>query len=277
MPRRSIIDDPPSNFIVDWENKLLYCEVPKAACSSWKKFFFELRGINVTSGINGKARKLLTHLHELSIADRREVLQSFTKFMVARNPFSRVLSAYRNKIQPNGSYEKLNRRWQPYIWRENVGQHIIRQYRGNDVALEMMANKDKYDVTFTEFARFLGEFPDHPAAKDLHWREITNLCYPCDVKYDVIVKFEAMAKEIQMFFDKAGLKASTLPELNLHATNSSDVTQAIEYYRTLPRDVVRRLYERYFYDFVVFGYDADAFYPGITVNRMNYQLITIHG
>ncbi|KAJ8024200.1 Carbohydrate sulfotransferase 11 [Holothuria leucospilota] len=276
IPRRNVITDPPSNIIVDLERKLLYCEVPKAACSSWKQFFFQLRGMNVTKGINGKAKKELTHLHQLSTEQRKEALNSFIKFMVTRHPFSRVLSAFRNKIQPNGSYERLNQNWQPYHWRERVGQYIIEQYRGKDVAMEMMKDKSKYDVTFSEFVRFLGEFPDHKAANDLHWTDINSLCYPCDVRYDTIVKFENMAKESLLIFEKAGIE-NRLPSLTQHATNSSDLSQAVEFYRDIPRDVIRKLYERYYYDFTVFGYDANLFCDDITVNNINYQLITIHG
>ncbi|PIK49085.1 putative carbohydrate sulfotransferase 11 isoform X2 [Apostichopus japonicus] len=263
IQHRSIIDDPPPNILVDMEHKLMYCSVPKAACSSWKTLFFELRGINVTNSVHSRAKKELTFLHQLSINRRWEVLRSFTKFMITRNPFLRILSAYRNKIQPNGTYEQLNANWKPYQWRERVGRPIIEKYYGNDVAMDMMTNKDKYNVTFSDFVRFLVDFPDLRASKDVHWMDINSLCYPCDVNYDVIVKFESMATEMQLVFEKAGLEAN-LPEVSKHTTNSSSIAQAVEYYKTLPPDVVTRLYNRYYYDFTVFEYDANLIYPGIT-------------
>ncbi|PIK49380.1 putative carbohydrate sulfotransferase 11 [Apostichopus japonicus] len=254
------IRNPPDGLIVDEKHKLLYCVVPKVACSSWKEFFYEIGGYGQEQTNRNKTRKLvLTYFHHLPEAKRQEIYKKLYKFVFVRHPFLRLLSAYRDKMEPNGSYERLhaNKDQQSlYFWRDRLGQDIIRVYHGESEALRMKRNRNDYRITFQEFVRYLVEFPDKFYTKDRHWRPMHKLCYPCDIRYEFIANFETI--DTDSAFIRRLVKAD-LPEKNLHATNSSNLDFAFSYYENVPKPIMRKLYERYKYDFLLFGYNPQPF------------------
>lgn len=47
--------------------------------------------------------------------------------------------------------------------------------------------------TFPEFVSYLLDEIKAKKELDMHWTPITNFCTPCQVKFNVIVKFESLA------------------------------------------------------------------------------------
>ena len=79
----------------------------------------------------------------------RTILSDFTFFMFARDPLSRILSAYNNKMAPNCTdYRNRN------AYRK-IGYKIIEKYRPGSAALLKSNDPDRYDLTFHEFVKFL--------------------------------------------------------------------------------------------------------------------------
>lgn len=87
---------------------LLYCEVPKAGSSSWRRWILELRLLspNASTGRNPT-------VNLLSEEDAIRVLLALdvVKFVFVRNPFSRALSAYLQKHVGVDLDDRVRRAW----------------------------------------------------------------------------------------------------------------------------------------------------------------------
>ncbi|CAH3022964.1 unnamed protein product [Porites evermanni] len=98
-------------IIVNDEYKVIFCYIPKVACSQWKRVFLALDNrTDVDDVHDNKHYKFL--LYDYSDEDIKVRLKSYFKFVFVREPLERLLSAYNNKF--------VNNRWP---WR------IIQSYK----------------------------------------------------------------------------------------------------------------------------------------------------
>ena len=110
---------------------------------------------------------------------RQYMLKNFYKFVIVRDPFERLVSAYRNKLQ------RMNLgNWSPLVKR------IIKKYRYNNTE----TNITGIDVSFTEYVRHLINNP--PWMLDMHWMPYEDLCHPCHVKYDFIGSIDNLDRDV---------------------------------------------------------------------------------
>lgn len=101
----AIPNDQLEHLIVDRDHKLLYCSVPKVASTTWKRILLIMikrACIGVEHCDPLKIPASLAHsagifekFNSLSAADRQVVLSEYTRFIIVRHPFERLLSAYR--------------------------------------------------------------------------------------------------------------------------------------------------------------------------------------
>jgi len=90
---------PIKNLFYSDKKRIIYCSVPKVACTSWKKIFLYFNG-NVKNPFKSidSAHKLLTSRLNKNQQDYNQRLTTYYSFLFVRNPFDRLLSAYRNKF-----------------------------------------------------------------------------------------------------------------------------------------------------------------------------------
>ena len=197
---------PSGTLIVDDKYKLVYCNVPKVACTSWQRVFLVLNGVmNHTDDLsqpqvnNNVGPRKLRSLNSYKKSRRAEI----TKFLVVRHPFHRVLSAYRNKLWAGSPTSNSSESFQSVI-----GLHILKEYRPNTIlnnksgSIERkvistkQARKVIYDLRFDEFVKFLTNTTEIASfLKNPYWREINRLCGPCQINYDVISHFESLVDD----------------------------------------------------------------------------------
>ncbi|XP_030846602.1 carbohydrate sulfotransferase 11 isoform X3 [Strongylocentrotus purpuratus] len=243
-----VINKPPFNIIVDHDHKLLFCFIPKVACTSWKRIFLVLKGVISRTddinqfAINHREQRNLNFFSRQSRRMRERILRSYTKIMFARHPMSRVLSAYKNKLAPDTTFNRARR------WQKTIGEGIFEHFHPDST------NND-YSLTFADFVKFLGEEGNLRGKDDKHWMEMYKMCSPCGINYDIIGKFETMSTDAEFVLESLSLSnAVEFPSsTGSSPTNSSDYV--IPYYAQLPDDDVMKLYERYRLDFELFGYD----------------------
>uniref|UniRef100_A0A3B3HTB4 Carbohydrate sulfotransferase n=1 Tax=Oryzias latipes TaxID=8090 RepID=A0A3B3HTB4_ORYLA len=106
------------NFIVDDKHGIIYCYIPKVACTNWKRTLIALNYSepypDPTSFEHNWVHdsERFQYLNDFPKAEREAKLKHYTKFLFVRDPFVRLISAYRDKIR---SYSRLLRDRAPAI------------------------------------------------------------------------------------------------------------------------------------------------------------------
>ena len=245
-------------LFVDDKRKVIYCEVPKVACTSWKVLFANLSG-NVSEDEWPRIHNLVhatsyypkygfKHLWQYSPAEREERLKNYYKFMVVRNPYSRIVSAWENKFKAHTGQSK----W----YHENVGRYIIKKYRENPSNASLATGSD---VRFEELVKFVGN-PDETKQSrfDLHFWHQMSICSPCLIKYDYIAKLETLQEDIDTIMEHItpGVKTQ-LPFLNANKrgdASASEIEKINSYFRNVTDIDLARLKQIYGLDTNAFGY-----------------------
>ena len=225
------------HVIVSDKYKLMYCYVPKVACTQWKKMFLILN--NKTQGIQYNEHEkyhqkwrfnYLFHYSEEAIRTR---LRHYYKFLFVREPFERLLSAFEDKFVSN-------------IWNwAETSRHasaMLNRYR------EEHPNTTE-DITFTKFIYYVLSLRDE--SRNEHWRSYESLCHPCAIDYDFIGHFENLWQEAQYVLKKRGLeKIVAFPPIKTLNTSR----KVLEKYSELPEHMILQLGDAFKNDLEMFNY-----------------------
>ncbi|XP_058623575.1 carbohydrate sulfotransferase 8 [Onychostoma macrolepis] len=235
-----------SRIFVEDKHKLLYCEVPKAGCSNWKRVLMVLQGLASSTGeIQHDEVHYGNHLKRLDSFDQKGIirrLKTYTKVLFLREPFERLVSAFRDKFEsPNSYYHPV------------FGKPIISKYRSNATQYALRTGAG---VTFKEFIQYLLDV-HRPVGMDIHWEPVGHLCSPCLLDYDFIGKFETLEEEANFLLRRIGAPSNlTFPSFkdrNPNAERTSlDITR--RYFAQLNVTERQRAYDFYYMDYLMFNY-----------------------
>jgi len=235
-PNPSFIEEADfSRFIVIEKLKLVFCFIPKVSCTTWKGVLYraENQGRQITS--NPHRKSLFSWLKDYNVAERKEILRNYYKAMFVREPFERLASAYRDKVNK--------------VW---FKRFVI----SNKTSEEL---KKEAAVPFSTFIKSVlasnaTTFPDRGYIEDQHWRSYEQIC-PCEVDYDFIGHFENLSEEAPQLLKIIGVDDYvTFPEYHPSKVKS----YVSEYYSQLTKDEIFQLGRLFKLDFKLFGYD----FPG---------------
>ena len=256
--------------------KLLQCALLKVASSTW--FYQILRPLE---GLKEEAYPYPTLWHKLALIfgiNNPELTamryQTYTKFIIARHPFSRLFSAYIGKFVVAFQYgdrmaDKIIR--QNYL--SNMTQTSIVQMRqelkrgGNKLTSGLSDNIVKqlrrldskagnFKITFLEFLNFFiskkGSYGF--TVGDDHFDPANIVCNPCAIRYDIIAKYETLLNDSNLILNYVKTHHNhnvSFPKPN--SITSSDSCNSA--FKDLPLTVRRSLYEMFKEDFLIFGYE----------------------
>ncbi|XP_058485836.1 carbohydrate sulfotransferase 8-like isoform X1 [Solea solea] len=234
------------HVFVEDKYKLLYCQVPKAGCSNWRRTLMVLSGYaSNIENIKHDTVHYASNLRSLNNYDNEGVihrLKTYTKVLFVREPMQRLVSAYRDKFEnPNDYYHGL------------FGKPIISKYRVN---ASEEARKTGNGVTFKEFIQYLLDV-HRPIGMDIHWNLVDKLCHPCIMNYDFIGKFENMGEESDFLLRLIGapsdLKLPTFKDRNpKDKKTSTDVMES--YFSQVTAEEKQKVYDFYYMDYQMFDY-----------------------
>ncbi|XP_070541992.1 carbohydrate sulfotransferase 14-like isoform X2 [Ptychodera flava] len=238
----------PRDLYYNDKYEFIFCAVPKVAATSWKRVLLVLNG--EVQSVQGLHHMDVQHHHRyptlnrVSHYQRQSRLATYKKVLFVREPFHRLLSAYRNKFE----LTTVNS-----IYRRKYGRYIIQKYREKPISHSSMKDND---VTFPEFVKYLIDPRTTFSSMDQHWRPMFALCNVCNIGYDFIGKFERLQEDALSVLTLIHASGDvTFPDYDTHVTNSSHQDVFSKYYSEVPKDDLVRLYKKYELDFKLFGYD----------------------
>jgi hypothetical protein len=221
-----------NNLIVNDNYKLIFCVVPKAGCTSWKRVLLVMSGkLDSVDSVfivhNRSQYRYLSSYGSKSEIDKR--LNTYTKFMVSREPLSRFISAYVDKFG-----NQKNPLGRLTAWRATNGT--------------------KTHFGFAEFLQFVVNYAQKKGAYGLnpHWRPATLQCQPCTVDYD-FYSTVSTANEDADFILKFVDAPQWLHLPHAHLRNSTDRAKAL--LSQLTPSLLQNFDSVYRDDYNIFGYD----------------------
>ncbi|XP_077978256.1 carbohydrate sulfotransferase 11-like [Glandiceps talaboti] len=219
-----------TGMFVDHKHKFMFCMIAKVGSSNWQRAFLNLSGRSL------KPNRSIHHhrvpsLRDMSQADQEYALREYAKVIFVRHPFERLLSVFLDKFiqKPEFSFQK------------RYGEQI-RNSPSNT------KSNGSRKITFDKFVNFLL----HYRVDNIHWLPYTELCLPCQIKYDYIGTFDTLQSDVEYIFGKLNISLN-YPSSAGHATNSSKRT--FEFYRQLTPGQILKLYDMYSDDFKIFQYN----------------------
>ena len=244
-------------FFVQKEKKLMWCKVPKAASTSWLFAFLSLAHVPMSEIPEDNGMGLHAFLREkypmLTKNLFKKMLPQTIKFLVARHPFERVISAYVDKLE-NYTRDVEYRGGYYYAM---YGHDIVSTYR-HKYKLKFPENPlfDRREPSFLEFVEYL---IDTPLEKfDEHWKPIFILCPPCHFSFDIIIKMETFKEDTNFLLNQRDLDVNILARK--HQAKGSDGKElAKRLFSQVPKRMVESLHKKYRVDFDTFEYDLEEY------------------
>ncbi|MGV6820321.1 MAG: sulfotransferase family protein [Parvularcula sp.] len=226
---------PTANYITHRspKSKCIFFEVPKTGCTTIKRVLQlaenpALRSMQLGE-VHDRAKSPLQNISaspDLFLAELKN--PDVLKFSFVRNPYTRALSGYLDKIIAND--------WEWSRRAASFGREI----------------DDK--PTFVEFLRFVDQQP--PKDRDVHWTEQHLLVGSTDLRLGFIGRFENFRDDFQIICAALDLCVpfGELRSGRSHATNAS--AKLREFYDGQAINLVQKIYGG---DFERFGYGLDPF------------------
>ncbi|KAK0085971.1 hypothetical protein PV325_004167 [Microctonus aethiopoides] len=239
-------------FVINHEYQLVWCNVFKAASTSW------IYNFNLLIGYSREELMKTDHppLYMLrqkyprpSIHKLLQALNSSLSFIIVRHPLERLVSAYRDKF--------LNSRGNKFY--VNMGLKIINTSRSKDKAKISEMNSNSILPTFKEFINYVICQWKAGRQLDEHWRPIIESCTPCLIDFDIIIKFETMQEDQEYLIKLAKLEGIIEPTWLNQAKSSQTEDVIKDYYSQLSRNQIQELAVLYKYDLEIFGYYMDEY------------------
>jgi hypothetical protein len=210
-------------FFISPGHGIAWCNVFKAASTQWMYY------MNILAGYDLKylQRTVATPLElarkrfpRPNLEDLNEALENSISFLFVREPFERLLSAYRNKMEEGkNTYYKL------------LGDQIVKRFRTqrpNKKLVNFVVNyiftifitcsnlflkETSSGPTFKEFLQFLVQHYQSGGRFDEHWSPIAQFCTPCSINFTLIAKMETFQRDTEYIIRQAGLETLLLNKI----------------------------------------------------------------
>ena len=155
---------------------LRYCPIQKTGSTTWTAL---LR--TVWKEMKLKASRNRTPKSKKA-SYARALAANGTSFVFVREPYTRLLSAYVDKLFcPNTVF-----------WRK-VGKYIVKTFRENPSKSSLRCG---HDVTFEEFISYVIDSQETGVHRDGHFVPIHDHCNFCNVNYDYIGHLETISEDM---------------------------------------------------------------------------------
>ncbi|XP_045611981.2 carbohydrate sulfotransferase 10 [Procambarus clarkii] len=250
---------------------VVWCPVYKVASTSWMINFLRLAHFNdnntelanLPAKLKEKKKFKVKYgatqskVYELypppeDPQERTWVFKNSVRALVVRHPYSRLISAYRDKML------KLNPLPEEHHFRD-LQLHIIARYRKNKTEISPFP-------TFPEFVEYVIDSTrglntrDEWISKVKCWTPYWAQCNVCASDYNVVLKLESIQKDERFLITLANmteLKKLKSPEWRHLQDGTPSDDLVVKYFKELNLYQIKQLHSRYLLDFLLFGYRQD--------------------
>ncbi|KAH9489736.1 hypothetical protein Btru_057106 [Bulinus truncatus] len=195
---------------------VLYCFVPKAGCTFWKGVFYTAIFANESNHVTLSKNFIHTaYVTGTPYMSRHNAAAYPTRFIVARDPYSRLLSSYLDKI------------YLPDFWPTNALMMIegrnsstfssVRELRKTDFLrrhyddvmrlfpTEAAGNSTLNDTACGKYLTFRDFIVDGFFLQEPHWVPIHMICNPCVLNVSHVSYMETFTSDAEVLLYKMGL------------------------------------------------------------------------
>ena len=197
------------------------------------------------STIHSKNIMEFVNIHQLQNFNQTaivNILQTYFKVLVVRHPFDRLLSGYKDK------YFSVTA---PDV-RKLVGSRILEEMRPG---IDQASIAEGKGVTLLELIKYAVK---HDGIGNDHFRQISQLCHPCVINYDYIVKLETQSLDapfiIKNYLSDKGTYAM---KKHHHVTGGAATWKALPSYNSISANDINDLKALFELDMQLFGYSID--------------------
>ena len=164
-----------SSYFLFTKFNVAYCKVPKVA-STFMMEMFEI----LTSG-HSEVNQSRISVHSRTDVAQLNRTNIWPTVTAARNPYSRLYSAYVDKILLPNMF--------------NTTKHIKAQLAVNNVTVTGSGCPD--DISFEEFLLYINLTARSPVILNRHWAPVNSLCHMCNNINRMIIKQETFTEDIE--------------------------------------------------------------------------------
>ena len=234
-----------NTFVIE-ELKLLYIDTPKAGSTAVKSAFASFRNFNSNDQLGNPSkstRELLVHdrkinpipsLRDFSLEKQEEILfaDSWSRFCLVRNPYTRIFSAWFNKV----------------LLQE---PEIMSKLRGYPLRERYLTVNDIY----TDFQYFVDHINTNQstAVLDPHWDTQSRLLFGDALNWDAVIKLENI-NSLKSYLSIKGLNDIKID--NMNTSNFSPNMSKID------QGTLKIIQNHYYEDFIRYGYDPNEIPSG---------------
>nr|XP_053647178.1 carbohydrate sulfotransferase 11-like isoform X2 [Cherax quadricarinatus] len=270
-------------FLINKEYGLVWCNVFKAASSTWLWNFNLLAGYtqdellssnkspvqlarlvypSVVRLISFNRALTTTGLHRTFSSDRptpEELQQVMNEtpaplsFMITRHPLLRLVSAYRNKIlNGNPIYKKLFS--SIYSKYKKLGPPVPRAATNGK-----KPPKNSVSPSFSQFVQWVLDEVASGKTIDMHWIPQSSFCTPCLVDFTVLAKVETLREDANYIINTSKIDGIIQPKVINRSTGETTEALAVKLLCQLSNSQMNALLDLYRVDLLLFDYDASTY------------------
>ena len=220
-----------TNYLINWslKHKLIYVETPKVGCTTIKQ-------ILQFNELDGDSERLPSDIHDRSVSplkapsfDEELFISSLVSpdifvFAFVRNPITRVLSAYLDKV-------------------------TVRGVQATRIQRELGVDPAESVPSFEQFIDIVSE--QSPKDMNPHWAPQCFLLGLPNVKYDYLGRFECFRESIEYLANRKSL-AMPDPQFKAGREHATNAAAKVEAHYT--KGALNKVHEIYKEDFERLGY-----------------------
>ena len=191
------------NLITDRDRKLIICLPPKAACTTYQRFYLAFQTHNLDyldpskdpptdwfDYIYRRVKRLDDFGPEVVDQVQQGLIHdlSWHKIINTRHPFDRLFSGWKDKFSKDNIFhgDKIHI-WSPYNY-EAVS------WSGDTTHPEFDKDLSSHTINFWTFVKYIVN--EDFIRLDEHFKPINNHCSPCDIEYDFVSKSDTLADDM---------------------------------------------------------------------------------